>query len=289
MVVLCLVCFFAVQTSAQTLLKVNEAETQAVFQANLLQTNLVLENQSNGFAGKVRLEILDADDRVLANSETTHTIKRGRQTLPVALGFTQAQAIDNLLWFRLRYAVAQENSSLSTSGIVSLSEIMPELFELQISAPENVYAGMRLRAHVLALHPLTKKPIKNVTVTGEISLDLDTEADEDELKITAKGKTDDEGFLTLDFEIPSSANLDSDGEITIKGEKNGVTREASEDLDVSAGARVYLNLDKPIYQPNQKLLPGDKKRRQRQFYSGAACRRALPAVERSFGGRFDVF
>jgi hypothetical protein len=254
LVVVCLVCLLAAESEAQTLLKVNEAETQAVFQANQLQTKLALDNQTSNFAGKVRLEILDADDRVLAASETAHTIKRGRQIVPVTLGFTQAQATDNLLWYRLRYAVMQENSSLSVSGIVSLSEIMPELFELQISAPRNVYAGMRLRAHVLALHPLTKKPIKNVNVTGEISLDLNTDADEDELKIVAKGKTSDEGFMTLDFEIPPGANLDTDGEITVKGEKNGVTREADADLDVSSESRVYLNLDKPIYQPSQKLF-----------------------------------
>ena len=253
-IVLCLVCFFAVQTSAQTLLKVNEAETQAVFQANRLQTNLALENNAPDFAGKVRLEILDADDRVLAASETIRAIKRGKQALPFALEFMQTPATDNLLWYRLRYTIARENSSLSTSGIVALSEIMPELFELQVSAPRNVYAGMRLRARVLALHPLTKKPIKNVNVTGELALDLDTEANENQLKIAAAGKTDGEGFLTLDFEIPPSAKLDTDGEISIRGERNGVVRETEQNLDVSADARVYLNLDKPIYQPNQKLF-----------------------------------
>ncbi len=78
--------------------------------------------------------------------------------------------------------------------------------------------------------------------------------DDDELKITAKGKTNDEGFATLDFQIPQNAKLDDDGEITIKGEKNGVTREAKEDLDAATESFVYLNLDKPIYQPNQKLF-----------------------------------
>ena len=187
-VVVCLVCLLAVQSKAQTFLKVSEAEMRAVVQANRLQTNLVLENQAQGFAGKVRLEILDADDQILAASETTHAIKSGRQTLQIPLAFMPAQAA-NLPWYRLRYAVTQENSSLSTGGIVSLSEIMPELFELQISASENVFAGMRLRAHVLAFHPLTKKIIKNVDVTGEISLDLETKKDEDKLKIVAKGRT----------------------------------------------------------------------------------------------------
>ena len=254
-VVVCLVCLFAVQIKAQTFLKVNEAETRATFQANQLQTNLVLENQAADFAGKVRLEILDAADEILAASETTHAIKRGRQTLQIPLRFRQAQALpDNLPWYRLRYAVVQENSSLATGGIVSLSEIMPELFELQISAGENVFAGMRLRAHVLAFHPLTKKIIKNVNVTGEISLDSGTEKDGGKLKIVAKGRTNDEGFATLDFEIPPNAKLDGFGEIIVKGEKNGLTRKADHSLDISDAARVYLNLDKPIYQPNQKLF-----------------------------------
>ena len=69
-----------------------------------------------------------------------------------------------------------------------------------------------------------------------------------------KGRTNGEGLATLDFEIPANAKLDDDGELTIKGEKNGVTREADEDLDISAESFVYLNLDKPIYQPNQKLF-----------------------------------
>ncbi|HEX9959622.1 MAG TPA: MG2 domain-containing protein, partial [Pyrinomonadaceae bacterium] len=254
-IVLYLVCLSAAEIEAQNFLKVNEAETKAVFQANQLQTNLVLENQAQSFTGKVRLEILDAGDKILAASETTETVKSGRQTLQIPVNFLQAQKGNNLLWYRLRYSVAQAgNSSLSTGGIVSLSEIMPEIFELQITASENVFAGMRLRAHVLALHPLTGKPIKNVNVTGEISLDLDTEDDEDELKINARGKTNDEGFISLDFEIPPGAKLDGDGELTVKGEKHGVTRKAENDLDVFADARVYLNLDKPIYQPNQKLF-----------------------------------
>jgi uncharacterized protein YfaS (alpha-2-macroglobulin family) len=252
-VVVCLVCLLAVQSKAQTFLKVSEAEMRAVVQANRLQTNLVLENQAQGFAGKVRLEILDADDQILAASETTHAIKSGRQTLQIPLAFMPAQAA-NLPWYRLRYAVTQENSSLSTGGIVSLSEIMPELFELQISASENVFAGMRLRAHVLAFHPLTKKIIKNVDVTGEISLDLETKKDEDKLKIVAKGRTGDEGFATLDFEIPPNVRFRWFGKIVVKGEKNGLTRQADRNLDISEEARVYLNLDKPIYQPNQKLF-----------------------------------
>lgn len=268
-VVVCL--FLAGFAVAQNNLRINEAETQAVFTANQLNTNLIVENVVQSFSAKVRLEVLDADDKVLAQSETNETIKRGNNSLPIPINFTQKQSADNLLWYRLRYAITQENSPISTSGIVSLSEIMPELFELQISAPEHIFAGMRLRAQVLALHPLTKKPIKNVIITGDVSLDLDSDSDEDELKINAIGKTNGEGFATLYFEIPQTAKLDEYGnEIFIKGEKNGISRTAKEDLDVAVESFVYLNLDKPIYQPNQKLFV-------RGLYLNSAKR---PVVER---------
>ena len=68
-------------------------------------------------------------------------------------------------------------------------------------------------------------------------------SDEDELKISSNGKTNDEGFATLDFEIPPNAKLEYgnyNGEIEIKGEKNGVVREADEDLEITADAFVYL-------------------------------------------------
>jgi len=248
------VCLFLISIAqAQNSLRINESEIKAIFASNQLQVDFVAENPSQSFPAKIRLEVLDVDDKILAQVETTETFKRGRQTVKIPLDFAQKQANDNLLQYRLRYSIVRENSSNSASGIVSLSEIMPELFELQITAAENVYAGMKLRAHVLAVHPLTKKPVKNVSVAGEVSLDLDVETDEDELKINAIGKTNDEGFITLDFEIPDGAKLDDDGEIKITGVKNGITREAEEDLDVAADARVYLTLDKPIYQPNQKL------------------------------------
>ena len=41
-IVVCLVCLFSAPVKAQTFLKVNEAATQAFFQDNQLQTNLVV-------------------------------------------------------------------------------------------------------------------------------------------------------------------------------------------------------------------------------------------------------
>lgn len=245
--------FVVLTANAQVFLKVNESETKANFENNQLLTNLAIENSANAVNAKVKLEILDAQDNVLTFSETAQTVRRGKQNLQIPLTFNSNADTNELLWKRLRYTISPENSAASISNIVSLSEIMPEVFELQISAPEKIFAGMNLRAHVLALHPFTKKPIKNVEISGDLELELDTDSDEDKLVVKAKGKTNDEGFASLDFKIPANAKLD-DGEIKIKGIKNGIVREADEDLDVTTEAFVYLNTDKPIYQPSQKLF-----------------------------------
>lgn len=164
-----------------------------------------------------------------------------------------AAKIDKLLWYRLRYTVSQSGSPNSITNTVAISEIMPEIFELQVTAPGNVFAGMNLRAHVLAIHPYTKKPIGNVDVSGKLQLELDTDNDEDELNIAVRGRTNAEGIATLEFKIPAGTKLDYDADLTIEGSKSGITRTAEADLEIARDAFVYLYTDKPIYQPDQKL------------------------------------
>ncbi len=130
------VCLFLVSiVSAQTFLKISEAETQAFFLQNQLQTNLAIENTARNFPARIQLEILDAEDKIIAQNETLKNIKNGKQILQIPLNFAQKQAADNLLYYRLRYAITSDNGS--TNGIVSLSEIMPEIFELQVSASDK--------------------------------------------------------------------------------------------------------------------------------------------------------
>lgn len=181
-----LVCLFLGSiVSAQTFLKVGETETKAFFIQNQLQVNLAIENTARNFSARIRLEILDAEDKIISQSETFKTIKNGKQVLQIPFDFPQKQVANNLLYYRLRYSIMSENGS--TNGIVSLSETMPEIFELQVLVSDKVFAGMRLRAHILAVHPLTKKPIENVNITGEIALDLDVDRNSLE-KAKADGK-----------------------------------------------------------------------------------------------------
>ncbi|MCY7374636.1 MAG: carboxypeptidase regulatory-like domain-containing protein [Pyrinomonadaceae bacterium] len=250
-VVVCL--FLIVTTPAQNTFRLDETATKAFIVGDKLKTELVFENKAAKFSAKIRLEILDADDRILARAETLETIKRGRQILTVWLPFSYSENSGGYLWQRLRYSVTPiENAGNPTlDGIVSLSEIMPEIFEIRAVAGERIYSGMNYRVRVRAFQPVTDAPMRDVEIAGELELDEVNKSDE--LKLTATGKTDKNGTAILNFKIPPEMNLD-DGDVKITGAKNGITREAEKDLYPSETEyAVYLNTDKPLYQPNQKM------------------------------------
>jgi len=246
------VCLFAVLTAySQSSLSVDEGNVSAVLRETQLVIDLPMQSRSRVRSVDIRLEILDENDKLIAAGDLKQALNAGSQVAQIPLTLAQMN-LDKILWYRLRYSVSQPDSPNVVANTVALSEIMPEIFELQVTAPENVFAGMNVRAHVLAIHPYTKKPVRNVDISGTVELDLDTEDDNDELNLNVKTRTDADGIATLDFKIPADARLD-DGEIIIEGSKNGIIRKADADLDVSADSFVYLYTDKPIYQPNQKL------------------------------------
>lgn len=251
------VCLFLISiASAQSEFRFDEAATKAFIKPGKLQIDLVFENKIQTFPATIRLEILDTDDKILFENEMRQTIKRGRQIVSAALVFDYAKNSDNYLWYRLRYTITPDSAieKLPFSGVLSLSEITPDIFEVRAAASERIFSGMNYQVHVRAFQPLTNSPMPNVKIAGEVKLELDTKSKNGDLKLKAAGATDRNGNAILDFIIPPDAKLD-DGEVKITGEKNGITREAKSDLDVSETAySVYLNTDKPIYQPNQKLF-----------------------------------
>ena len=86
------------------------------------------------------------------------------------------------------------------TGIVSIGEIAPQLFELHAATAKVVKAGNHYALHVRAIHPASSAPVQGVAV--QASLDID----EDKPILTSKAVTDSRGYATLEFSLPG--NLD---------------------------------------------------------------------------------
>jgi hypothetical protein len=241
--VLSLVCLFSAE--AQT---INEAESSVVLNDKTALAAIVVENAAKSFDGKIELEILDAESKVRASAAQNVQIKSGKETYKIALplGDLMRTAQNDIAWYRLHYRVGQ------TEGFASLSELIKDVFELRVAAAGYVSTGTNYRIRVRALHPFTQIPVADVKIEGKLELDLETEADEDELTIAARGETDAEGFAILDFKVPANVKIDYDGDLKITGRKNGVVREIDEDLESNEiKGSIFLTADKPIYQPGQ--------------------------------------
>lgn len=261
------VCLFLIcaARAQKSFLIVSEAETEAILLDKTAEISLVAENRQAAFDASVALELLDIKSDTRAQSSEEKKIRSGKGIYKISLPLSDLMqtAQNEIAWYRLRYRITDKSGRVRSAGVVSLSEILSDVFDVRVVASERVFAGTTYRTRVRAVHPFTRAPVKNVKISGAVELSLDAESEStesetdededepDELKIEARSETDGEGFAILNFKIPPGAKLD-DAELKIKAEKYGFRREVEEDLDVDGVTHsVYLNTDKPLYQPGQ--------------------------------------
>lgn len=252
LIVLCLVCFFSARAQS-----VKESESSLIFQKGSADVSIVIENPAGEFKGRIKIELLDIENRIRSQGAESVRVKDGKNpyriALPLESGFLKENQ-EQLVWFRLRYALTDEKGSVRSAGIVSLSEILKDAFELRMAAAERFNAGQNFRVRIRAVDPGSDRPVEGVRIDGAFELELDTEDDEDELTLRSKNTTDRDGFALLEFKIPSGLKFSYDGDLNITGTKNGIVRQISEEIEeFENDGSVFLTTDKPIYQPGQSF------------------------------------
>ncbi|MEO8572428.1 MAG: MG2 domain-containing protein [Pyrinomonadaceae bacterium] len=237
------VCAFSV--AAQTVI---EPESSVLINEKTIDVSLVIEASKRSPGTQVDLRILDPNGVVRASASQQLALAAGKKKYKVSFpaGEIMSKASDEIAWWRVDYRVGDAH------GIASLSELLRDDFDLRASAFQRVIPGEAMRVRVRSLNPFTEQAVKGVTINAELVLSLDTESDDDELKLKGTARTDGDGFAMIDFKIPSDLRLDDDPKIKITGQKNGVIRKIEEDLDdEDMDGSVILTTDKPLYQPGQ--------------------------------------
>src|ERR1044072_5879631 len=147
---------------------VNENESRLVLQPNAAAVTLAIENSNKSFDANAQLELLDVEGKVRAKTSAPLQIKTGRDNYQISLPFGELlQTVgDDIIWYRLHYRIG------AAEGIMSVSLLAKDNFELRVFAAENVFAGINYRARVLAIHPFTGLPIEGVDLDMELALEL---------------------------------------------------------------------------------------------------------------------
>jgi hypothetical protein len=235
-------------------IKVDEHATQLFLAKDHTRLSLVVENTSaESEDTSVRIEVLTPNDDVRAVNEAAQRLNSGRQKffidLPLAISKLSYQDKRELLWYRVRYRITS-NHLPPVIGVISLSEITPDLFELFVASSEYVKAGSKYRATVRAVHPLTGRPSASVSVSGRVKFDTGQTDQPSILK--ASDVTDESGFATLDFDLPRKIESD-EIDVSISGVRNGLEAKAENNVDVFNEPFFLITTDKGIYQPGQVL------------------------------------
>ena len=169
-------CLFAAAISV----RVNERATSLKLEDERTAVALALENLSdNALSSRVELELLDTQNRAFSRIERVEELPAGQSFrhfgLAVSWNQMSSSTRQEFIWYRLRYRITplspEPSEAAVNEGLISLSEITPELFTLQVTAPEWISAGSTARVQVRALHPASAKPVGGVKLSGVFSFD----------------------------------------------------------------------------------------------------------------------
>ncbi|HJU56277.1 MAG TPA: MG2 domain-containing protein, partial [Pyrinomonadaceae bacterium] len=245
-------------SSAKTALRVNEAETKILLEDDQARVSLALENPTgHSFPAHVQLEVLDPEGKAIATVESDETIQEGSfalvTPLPLLPKDLSGGARSQVLWYRLRYRItppplAGEIGTGGIEGIVSLSEITPDLFQLRVVAPQHGSAGTRYRAQVFTTHPVTMRPVKGVSIEAKLRFD-----DDDLQDAQLAGVTNADGHAEFDFDLPAKIENQEHFHLEFVARRGPLVEQAEEAIDFDRASQIFVSTDKPLYQPGQVL------------------------------------
>jgi hypothetical protein len=250
--------FFIQLSRASATLRVNEAATRFLLEEGRTGASLVVDNSlGRKIEASVRVELIDPQGRVRASVEREEMIKEGAATLFLPLPFQFSKLTETerkeFLWYRLRYRIMPKDSSdaaSKTEGIISLSAITPDLFEVHVASSAYAREGARYRARVRAVHPISNQAVEGVRVEAQVKIEDDDDKQTTILK--ASGLTDAEGYATLDFNLPRGIKTDG-GEIKVTARRGIFVQEAEDNIQFDQLSRIFISTDKPLYQPGQTI------------------------------------
>ena len=236
-------------------LRVNEAATKVSLREDAAEVSLAIENlTADPIRVKLELEWLDPKGNIPNRTGRVENIPPGASKLKIPFPLYNHFRDSDTPWFRLKYRITSDEEPRKpfapVTGIISLSEMAQEMFELHVIAADFAVPGKLYRAQVRALHPVNARPIAGVRITSELKFDNDAKD-----KFTASGITDRSGLVSLSFNLPQSLKLASDVSLSVKGKLGEYSQETDFDLRnwQAKAARIILTTDKPLYQPGQTL------------------------------------
>jgi A-macroglobulin TED domain/MG2 domain/Carboxypeptidase regulatory-like domain/Alpha-2-macroglobulin family/A-macroglobulin receptor binding domain len=199
----------------------------------------------------VEVELLDPSGAVASRGSRTLSLRPGRTEASVAitpsLGDLDPADRSQLLFYRIRYRVASSSAAsamAAVTGLFSVSQATPDLFELDIVHPEFARAGRPFRVIVVARHPATAERVSGVAIEARLN-------DGSRALGDASAISDLTGIAILDMTL--DGQFAGRMTLSVRGSKGPTVLGREDSVDVYRLQNPLLTTDKTLYQPGQTL------------------------------------
>jgi hypothetical protein len=235
-----------------TSLSVSEDKIELHARSGSSEVSLLVQNDTGSpLAATVDLVVVDTEGRARSRSRSEETLAPGSQRLNLdlipALDLLPASEQQNLFLYRLRYRLTTKDRMSTVQGVVALSVITPDLFELRLFNPRSARAGARMRAVVLAQHPVSRQGVAGVGVTARLRRDAGVVD-----PIRTPQPTDMHGLTFVEFDLPR-VSRDEEVGLDVEGHCGIARVRVESEFLLNAFGRLTVSTDRPLYQPGHTV------------------------------------
>ena len=196
--------------------------------------------------GRLTLEILDPHDLVVGKSQRTVEISVGDTKFEQDIATDKPIALDDLVWYRLRYHLRYADGSRNVCEAVdSISQILRRP-TVHILGQKAYLSGSEAAIRVIVRDSQDDHPIP-----GQGSLRIDLLADGKNPRALFSGALNRRGTTEAQFRFP--ANLAGSYQLHYVVETSIGSAEYTQTVELEDKVSILLTTEKPIYQPGQAI------------------------------------
>src|SRR6266478_3006095 len=195
--------------------------------------------------GKLTVEVLDPEDKVLGRAETQAGIGEGYGRWQEDIRLDKALGVDDLVWHRVRYRYEYDGGKATAiEGTESISQILRTPV-VHILGQQAYLSGGPAAVRVIVTDS------KNEPITGAGTVRIELVVGEQKPRVLFTGRLNHRGTAEAQFRFP--AGLTGSHQLRYVVETPIGSTEFTQGVRLEDKVSILLTTEKPIYQPSQTI------------------------------------
>jgi uncharacterized protein YfaS (alpha-2-macroglobulin family) len=195
--------------------------------------------------GRLTVEVLDPEDKVLGHAETQVAIGEGYGRWQEDIRLDKALGVDDLVWHRVRYSyVYNDRKADALEGTESISQILRTPV-VHILGQQSYLSGGPAAVRVIVTDS------KNETISGAGSVRIELALGEQKPRVLFTGRLNRRGTTEAQFHFP--AGVTGSHQLRYLVDTPIGSTEFTQAVRLEDKVSILLTTEKPIYQPSQTI------------------------------------